>query len=147
MEPVIFTWWTWLILGIVLMVAELLLPTSFFMFFFGVGGLITGLSVSLGLVPSLFGQALVFIGSSLLCVVLLRKPLLAKFHFRNRTHSVDSLIGEIAQALEPIAPQAFGKVELRGSCWSALNTGSMIIAPEVRCRVEKIDGLTLHVRI
>jgi membrane protein implicated in regulation of membrane protease activity len=147
MEPLIFTWWTWLILGIVLMVAELLLPTGFFIFFFGVGGVITGLFVLLGLVPSLIAQGLVFIGSSLLCVVLLRKPLLAKFHFRNRTHSVDSLVGETAQALEAIAPQAFGKVELRGSCWSALNTGSLIIAPEVRCRVEKIDGLTLHVRI
>ena len=147
MEPVTFTWWSWLILGIVLMCAELLLPTGFFLFFFGVGGVITGLSVLLGLAPSFIAQGLVFIGSSLLCVVLLRKPLLARFHFRNRTHSVDSLVGETAQALEAIAPQAFGKVELRGSCWSALNTGSILIAPEVRCRVEKIDGLTLHVRV
>ena len=147
MEPVIFTWWTWLILGIILMAAELLLPTGFFLFFFGVGGVITAFSVLLGLVSSFLAQGLVFVGISLFCVVLLRKPLLAKFHFRNQTHAVDSLVGETAQALEPIPPQAFGKVELHGSSWSALNTGSVLIAPEVRCRVEKIEGLTLHVRI
>jgi membrane protein implicated in regulation of membrane protease activity len=147
MEPVTFTWWTWLILGIVLMVAELLLPTGFFLFFFGVGGVITAFVALAGLLPSFIAQGLVFIAVSLFCVVLLRKPLLTKFHFRNRTHSVDSLVGQTAQALEPIPPQAFGKVELRGASWSALNTGSVLIAPEVRCRVEKIEGLTLHVRI
>ncbi len=101
----------------------------------------------LGLLSSFHMQGLAFIAISLFCVFVLRKPLLAKFHFRNRTHSVDSLIGETAKALEPIAPQAFGKVEMRGSSWSALNTGSEIIAFEARCRVEKVEGLTLHVRI
>lgn len=146
-EPITLPLWTWLILGIVLMVAELLLPTGFFLFFFGLGGVVTGVLALLGLLPSLVAQGLVFIGISLFCVVLLRKPLLAKFHLRNRTHAVDSLVGETAQALEAIAPQGFGKVELRGSSWSALNTGSVLIAADVRCRVEKIEGLTLHVKI
>jgi inner membrane protein len=146
-EPITLPSWTWLILGIVLMVAELLLPTGFFLFFFGVGGVVTGFLALLGLLPSFIAQGLVFIGISLFCVVLLRKPLLAKFHFRNRTHAVDSLVGETAQALEAIAPQGLGKVELRGSCWSALNTGSVLIAADVRCRVEKVEGLTLHVRV
>jgi inner membrane protein len=146
-EPISFPLWTWLILGIVLMVAELLLPSGFFLFFFGVGGVTTGLLALLGLLPSFITQGLVFIGTSLFCVVILRKPLLTKFHFRNRTHAVDSLVGESAQALEAIAPQMLGKVELRGSCWSALNTGSVIIDADVRCRVEKVEGLTLHVRV
>jgi inner membrane protein len=146
-EPIALPSWTWLILGIVLMVAELLLPTGFFLFFFGVGGVVTGFLALFGLLPSFIAQGLVFIGTSLFCVVLLRKPLLAKFHFRNRTHAVDSLVGQTAQALETIAPQAFGKVELRGASWSALNTGSTLIAADVRCRVEKVEGLTLHVRV
>jgi inner membrane protein len=147
MEPITLTWWTWLILGVVLMVAELLLPTGFFLFFFGVGGVITGLFAFFGLAPFFIAQGLLFIGISLSSVILLRKPLLAKFNLRNRTHAVDSLVGETAHALETIAPQAFGKVELRGSSWSALNTGSVPIGTDVRCRVEKIEGLTLHVRI
>jgi membrane protein implicated in regulation of membrane protease activity len=146
MEPIILTWWTWLIIGFVLMVAELLLPSGFFLFFFGIGGVVTAFLASVGL-SSFIAQGLVFIGISLVCVILLRKPLLAKFHFRNRAHSVDSLVGETAKALEAIAPHAIGRVEMRGTSWSALNTGSELIALDVRCRVEKVEGLTLHVRI
>ena len=146
MEPIILTWWTWLIIGFVLMVAELLLPSGFFLFFFGLGGVVTAFLALVGL-SSFIAQGLVFIGISLVCVILLRKPLLAKFHFRNRAHSVDSLVGETAKALEAIAPHAIGRVEMRGTSWSALNTGSELIALDVRCRVEKVEGLTLHVRI
>ena len=146
-EPMVLPWWSWLIFGFLLIVAELLLPTGFFLFFFGVGGVLTGFLVLSGLLPTFIAQGIAFIGISLCLVVLLRKPLLAKFHFRNRTHAVDSLIGETAQTLEAIAPNAIGKVELRGSSWSALNTGAAPIPPAVRCRVEKVEGLTLHVRV
>jgi inner membrane protein len=148
MQPLTLTWWTWLLLGGVLMAAELLLPTGFFLFFFGVGAALTGCLVALGLLPSFAVQGLVFVGISLASIVLLRKPLLAKFHFRNKNHvAVDSLIGQSAKALEAIAPQAIGKVELRGSCWSGLNVGSEPIAPDARCRVDKVEGITLHVRL
>lgn len=147
MQQVSLAWWIWLIAGVVLMVAETLTPTGFFMFFFGLGAVVTGILVALGLLPSFTIQGLVFIGISLVSIVLLRKPLLAKFHFRNKAHSVDSIVGEIAKALAAIPPQTAGKVELRGSCWSALNVGSEPIATDARCRVEKVDGLTLHVRV
>jgi inner membrane protein len=146
MESTIVTSWIWLIFGLTLMIAELLLPTGFFLFFFGLGGIATAVLASLGL-TSLTAEGVVFIGTSLFCIALLRKPLLMKFHFRNRTHSVDSLVGETAKALEVIAPQATGRVEMRGTTWSALNTGSELIAPDGRCRVEKVEGLTLHVKL
>jgi inner membrane protein len=148
MESFTLTWWTWLILGGVLMAAELLLPTGFFLFFFGLGAALTGCLVALGLLPSFAVQGLVFIAISLASIVLLRRPLLAKFHFRNKAHvSVDSLVGQTAIALDAIAPQSVGKVELRGASWSAMNTGSEPIALNARCHVDKVEGLTLHVRI
>jgi membrane protein implicated in regulation of membrane protease activity len=146
MEPLTLTWWVWLIFGIILMIAELLAPTGFFLFFFGVGGLVTGLLASLGF-SSFPVEGCVFIGISLFCILVLRKPLLATFHFRNQTHSVDSLIGETGRALEVIAPQATGRIEMRGSTWTAVNTGSESIALDARCRVEKVKGLTLHVKL
>ena len=147
MQPLTLTWWTWLILGGVLMAAELLLPTGFFLFFFGVGAALTGCLVALGLLPSFAVQGLVFIAISLASIVLLRKPLLAKFHFRNKgLAAVDTLVGQTAKALDAMAPQAVGRVELRGSCWSALNIGSEPIALDARCRVDKVEGLTLHVK-
>jgi inner membrane protein len=146
MEPITLTWWTWLIVGLMLMAAELLLPAGFYLFFFGVGGVATAFLAALG-VSAFPVQGLAFIGISLVCVVLLRKPLLAKVHFRNKTHTVDSMVGETAKALEAIAPHAVGRVEMRGTCWSALNTGSDLIPLDVRCRVEKVEGLTLHVKL
>jgi inner membrane protein len=104
--------------------------------------------VALGLLPSFTAQGIAFVAISFASIVLLRKPLLAKFHFRNKAHvAVDSLIGQTAIALDAIAPQSSGKVELRGACWSAWNTGSEPIALNARCRVDKVEGLTLHVRI
>jgi hypothetical protein len=142
------TWWAWLILGGVLMAAELLLSTGFFLFFFGVGAAVTGCLVALGLLPSFAAQGVAFVAISFASIVLLRKPLLAKFHFRNKAHvAVDSLIGQTAIALDAMAPQSAGKVELRGACWSAWNTGSEPIDLHARCRVDKVEGLTLHVRI
>jgi len=142
------TWWAWLILGGILMAAELLLSTGFFLFFFGVGAALTGCLVALGLLPSFAAQGIAFVVISFASIVLLRKPLLAKFHFRNKAHvAVDSLIGQTAIALDAMAPQCAGKVELRGACWSAWNTGSEPIALNARCRVDKVEGLTLHVRI
>ena len=141
------TWWIWLVLGIVLMVAELLLPTGFFCFFFGLSGIAIGLLTYIGLLSSFIAQGLAFIAISLLCIALLRKPLVTKFHFQNRAHTVDSLVGETAKAMEAIAPQAIGKVEMRGTSWSAFNIGSEIIPLDFRCRVEKVEGLTLHVKV
>jgi inner membrane protein len=147
LAPITVAWWTWLVAGLVLMTAEILLPTGFYVFFFGVGSVATAILASTGLLPSFVSQGLAFVSISLVCVALLRKPLLGKFHFRTNTQPVDSLVGETAKALESIDPQAIGKVELRGSSWSALNTGDAPISANVRCRVEGIDGLTLQVRI
>ena len=146
MESLTLTWWLWLLVGIVLMVAELLLPSGFFCLFFGVGGLAVGVLTAAGLLSSFVGQGLAFIAISLLCIGVLRKPLLTKFHFQNRAHTVDSLIGETAKAMEAIAPQTIGKVEMRGTSWSAVNIGPEPIPVDVRCRVERVEGLTLYVR-
>lgn len=140
------TWWTWLIIGLILAGAELLLPTGFFLFFFGIGGVAVAVLTYAELLSSFTSQGIAFIVISLACVALLRKPLLTKFHFRNRARAVDSLIGETAKALEPIAPDALGRVELRGSSWPARNMGIESILPGVQCEVEKVEGLTLYVK-
>lgn len=51
-----FQWWHWVVLGIVLMLSELFIPT-FFIFWFGISAMVTGL-LSLLLPLSLAGQLL-----------------------------------------------------------------------------------------
>lgn len=58
----------WAVVGIVLLIAELFTP-SFFLVFFGIGGIITAITTGLGLTPGTSGQFAVFSLSSLVLVV------------------------------------------------------------------------------
>jgi membrane protein implicated in regulation of membrane protease activity len=58
---------------------------------------------------------------------------------------VDSLIGETAVILEPVPNGGVGKVELRGTSWSARNVDGTALPAGRRCRVQRVDGLTLWI--
>ena len=58
---------------------------------------------------------------------------------------VDSLVGETAVVMEEIPAGAIGKVELRGSSWSARNISGQALARRERCKVERVEGLMLWV--
>jgi membrane protein implicated in regulation of membrane protease activity len=77
---------------------------------------------------------------------LFRQRVLNRFGPRMPSGEVDTLIGEVATALEGIQPGAVGKAELRGSSWTAFNSGSRQLERGQRCRVERVDGLTLFIR-
>ena len=55
------------------------------------------------------------------------------------------LVGETAVAKEAIAPGAIGRVELRGTAWTARNRGLETLATGTRCVVIGVDRLTLFV--
>jgi membrane protein implicated in regulation of membrane protease activity len=61
-------------------------------------------------------------------------------------HNVDSLVGETAIIMEEIPTNGIGKAEMRGTSWNARNIGDKPLARGERCRVERVDGLTLVVR-
>ena len=46
---------------------------------------------------------------------------------------------------EDIAVGELGKAELRGTSWNARNAGAEAIAKGQRLKVDRVDGLTLHV--
>ena len=48
--------------------------------------------------------------------------------------------------IEAVAPGGLGKAELRGTQWAARTSGSATLPPGQRCRVERVEGLTLWVR-
>ena len=47
--PLVMTWWTWLLLGLVLAALELATPGGFFILFFGLGAIVVGILELLGL--------------------------------------------------------------------------------------------------
>jgi inner membrane protein len=144
MDQITIAWWMWIVAGLGLMALEAFVPSGFYLFFLGLAAIGTGSLTWLGVLSTLFYQgiaALLLMGA----VVALRKPVVAKLKLTPQTE-VDSIAGQMATALETMAPRGAGRVELRGAAWSALNVGEAEIASRGRCRVERVDGLTLEVR-
>lgn len=143
--PLTMTWWMWLVIGLLLMGLEVVTPGGFFLIFFGAGAVAVGI-LDYFVPLSLTVQVLLFVGFSVVSLLLFRKPLRERFTRVEPKGTVDSLVGEFAEALDEIPAGGLGKVELRGTSWSAHNLGASVIARAARCRVERVEGLTLHVR-
>lgn len=139
------TWWLWLAGGLVLMVAELATPSGFFIMFFGLGALTVGVIAGLGLVEAGWIQWLLFTLCSLGYVGLFRGQLQRRFQ-APPPPDVDSLVGVLAVPQADIAPGAVGRVEVRGSAWSARNVATTPLAAGQRCTVVHVAGLLLAVR-
>lgn len=140
------TWWAWLVIGLLLLAGEILTPGGFYLIFFGVAALLVGLVKMLGFELGLAMEGLLFVVASVAGLMFFRKPLLERFRKLTPVSDVDNLTSEIASAMEEIPVQGIGKVELRGTSWNARNVSDSPIPKSTRCRVERVDGLTLEVR-
>jgi inner membrane protein len=138
-------WWIWLAGGFVLLVLELVTPSGFFIMFFGVGAIVTGVLASVDVLTGLPAQWLTFTVASVLCLLLFRGKIQAQVESTGARPPVDSLVGQIAFPLDVIAPGAVGRVALRGSNWEARNEGAAELIANQRCRVTRVSGLQLGV--
>jgi len=137
-------WWHWLLLGLLLLGAEMMTPGGFYILFFGLAALVVGAIAWLELVPGESMQWLLFSGIAIASLLLFRGPLLARIHASEIKHpDVDSMTGEIAIPIDTLAAGAVGKVELRGTTWSARNSGPTPLTKGQRSKVTGMDGLTL----
>jgi len=137
-------WWVWFVLGFLLLGGEVLTPGGFYLLFFGFGALCVGLLGLVGLAGPLWGQWFLFTLFSVLFLVLVRPRFLGRL--RTPEGVEDTLVGESALVQGAIAPGELGRGELRGSTWTLSNAGSVPLQAGDRCRVERVEGLTLHVR-
>jgi len=138
-------WWYWIVLGLGLMVAEIATPGGFYLVFFGIAALVIGVLSGLEVAGAEWMQLLLFSVLSVLSVLLFRNRVLKIFQADPQQPAVDLLVGEIGTASEDLAPGSVGKVELRGTAWSARNRGAAILTRGTRVRVVGVDGLTLFV--
>ena len=134
----------WLAAGLVLVVAELATPGGFVIIFFGIAALVVGILGLLGVVTSPSLQFLLFSVLSVGSLAILRRRLQSRLRTPSSA-AVDSLIGDLAIPQERMSPGVVGRVEVRGSSWSARNTSSVTLDVGQRARVAGVDGLTLAV--
>ena len=139
-------WWIWIVLGCALLLLEMATPGGFYFIFFGASALIVGFLAAVGIISTDWVEWLLFSVFAIGATAFFRKPLLQKFGSVTHVGEVDSLVGETATAMEAIQPGAVGKAELRGTSWTACNTSRESLVRGQRCRVERVDGLTIFVR-
>ena len=137
------SWWLWVLFGIGLLVVEMLTPGGLFALFFGVGALLTAVLAAAGAGET--AQWLAFPAFSLVLLGTLRRTLLKKLAARD-VPPVDSLVGEEVMLLGDLPAGGEAKAELRGVPWSARAASGLALAKGQRCRVERVEGLTLWVR-
>lgn len=138
-------WWQWIVLGAVLLGAELfVVDTTFYLAILGLAALLVGLGAGVGLMAGpLWFQLAVFGVLSVGLLVGVRR------HFYRRlrggpAEELDPVVGETATVAEPIEPGGTGRAQLRGSEWTARNAGRTAIAPGQRVRVRAVRDLVLE---
>lgn len=137
------------LVGFVLLLAELLLPTGGVLAAVGVAGLVAGGVLALGSDSSAadyVGPALITLGvlSAAVFYFVTRKVIEAHRDQPVRT-GTEELIGSSGEARSTIDPE--GQVWLAGTVWSArLANGAGPVRLGDRVTVEAVDGLTLVVR-
>lgn len=132
-------------LGLLLLVAELFIPTGFYLCIVALAALATGLLVLIGIGGPAWVQWLLCAVLSGVFVLWLRKQLLGR-----RVCGTDAVldrgpVGEEVLVRGVIPPGEVGEGEFRGTRWSVRNAGTTPIDAGERCRVQKVEGLTLIV--
>jgi membrane protein implicated in regulation of membrane protease activity len=138
-------WWHWVVLGLFLILVELAAAGGFYVIFFGIAALLVGLLSSMHAAGSIGAQLILFSVLSVASLLLFRDALVQHFQGDPRATEIDQLVGEVAIVLEELPPGAVGKVELRGTTWSARTSTGALLPRGTRCRVTSVDGLTLSV--
>ncbi len=121
----------WFIIGFLFFLLEFAMP-GFILFFFGIGAWVVA-GISLFTDISVNAQIFIFLGTSILTVLLFRKALRNRLGKINPARNTlqDEIIGKMAKAETAILPGKQGKVYFKGATWSATSSDNIIAGEEV----------------
>jgi hypothetical protein len=134
-------WWLWFVAGVGLLVFELVTPGGFFAVFYGFAAILVGLLTAVHLTGPEWLQWLLFSVFSVVGVLLLRRPVMQRLGVPPAALPGEEMRGEWAVVTEEIHPGEMGKVELRGTTWSARAHRTLRVGERVP--VDRIEGLTV----
>jgi inner membrane protein len=138
-------WWHWLVLGLLLIALELAASGGFYIIFFGIAAVIISLMAALGADTPVWAELALFSVISVGSLLLFRSPLMRWMNIAGVGVDVDSLVGETGVVQQDIPAHGIGRVELRGSSWSARNNGATLLAAGRRVTVVRVERLMLIV--
>jgi membrane protein implicated in regulation of membrane protease activity len=140
------TWWAWMILGAVLLGAELFaVDAQFYLVFLGVSAAIVGFALLFGVVTPEWVQWLSFGILSLLFFLTFRRTLYMKIRGGGEEYR-GSIAGESISVSTDLPAGADARTTYRGTEWNIRNIGEAAIPAGSRAKVVEVDGLTLNVK-
>jgi len=134
----------WLVVGLVMLLAELASVLLVFVFF-AIGALLTALLASMGLLPSIEIQILAFSAISLLSLLILRKQAKRWLDNRGKQHEYNEFVGETALVIRDIPANGEGKIYYRGAEWKSISFHHTPIAAGSKVMITKTNGIVLVV--
>jgi membrane protein implicated in regulation of membrane protease activity len=140
-------WWAWLVLGIGLLGVEMfVIDAQFYLVFIGLSAALVGLLGLFGAELPDWAQWLVFSVLAVVAMLAFRRRLYERV--RNRSGRVDErlTVGDRVVVSARLEPGQSGRVEYRGTSWTARNTGASPIEAGREAVIAQVEGLTLHVK-
>ena len=138
-------WWGWMIIGALLLGAEVFVSTEFYLAILGVAALAVGLLAMAGPALPAWAQWAIFAALAIGLLLLFRGRLWHLIGPR-AGDAGDPLIGGIVVADASVAPGAEGSGQLRGTVWKLKNVGDEPVDEGARAVVIGVDGVLLQVR-
>ena len=139
------TWWAWMVLGAVILGAELFaIDAQFYLVFLGVSAALVGAASLAGIDMAESTQWMAFALLSLAFFFTFRRALYDKIR-GGAPGFQESISGDTVTVSGDLAPGAEGRAELRGTEWTIRNVSADTIVGGTRAKVIKTDGVILHV--
>ncbi|MCE6988122.1 NfeD family protein [Dyadobacter sp. CY323] len=133
----------WLIVGLIMLLAELVSVLLVFVFF-AVGALFTSLLAVLGFLPTTESQILAFSAISLISLMVFRKHA-RRLLSRTNDSEYNEFVGETALVIKDIPTNGEGKIYYRGAEWKAVSVHESTISAGSKVVITKTDGIVLIV--
>ena len=138
-------WWGWLIVGFLLMGAELsAVDAAFYLIFVGAAAICMGILGLLGVTLPIWGQWVLFAVLAVGSMVLFRQRLYVKLR-GGAAGFENTVVGALVAVGENVPRGGRTRVRLRGSQWTAVNVGTASIAAGADARVVAADGVELSI--
>jgi inner membrane protein len=140
---IVMNWQMYLVLGLLLMIAEAFIST-FFLFPIGVSLLLTALIAPYA---NLTVELVFFSLMSILTFIFSMKYIKPRFMAKKNLSGVDSLVGRVVPVFEEINESTgTGSVKVYADEWRALPTEiNQVISKNERVKIDKIEGNKVYV--
>jgi membrane protein implicated in regulation of membrane protease activity len=138
-------WWAWIVVGSLLLAAELaLIDAQFYLVFIGASALLVGSAELAGIAMPEPLQWLLFAGLSVAILLLFRERIY-ELTRSDPANVVSGPAGEEVAVPVDLAPGASCRVEFRGSTWTAQNKSDNAMPAGSQARIVNVEGLTLQI--